>query len=104
MARRSLGYNLETSMQQVRTVGPADSFPMVVVEHLVKRFGSFNALSDINLNVAKGEKIVLCGPSGSGKSTLIRCINHIEKTRFRTNSRRWDRADRPESRYQQRSL
>ncbi|MCC8935593.1 amino acid ABC transporter ATP-binding protein [Bradyrhizobium sp. Arg68] len=52
---------------------------MVVVEHLVKRFGSFNALSDINLKVAKGEKIVLCGPSGSGKSTLIRCINHIEK-------------------------
>ncbi|WP_310879926.1 MULTISPECIES: amino acid ABC transporter ATP-binding protein [Bradyrhizobium] len=66
-------------MQQERTVGPADSFPMVVVEHLVKRFGSFNALSDVNLNVAKGEKIVLCGPSGSGKSTLIRCINHIEK-------------------------
>ncbi|MCP3413590.1 amino acid ABC transporter ATP-binding protein [Bradyrhizobium brasilense] len=52
---------------------------MVVVEHLVKRFGSFNALSDLNLKVAKGEKIVLCGPSGSGKSTLIRCINHIEK-------------------------
>jgi len=66
-------------MQQERTVSPADQFPMVVVERLVKRFGSFNALSDINLNVAKGEKIVLCGPSGSGKSTLIRCINHIEK-------------------------
>ncbi|NWL71708.1 amino acid ABC transporter ATP-binding protein [Bradyrhizobium elkanii] len=52
---------------------------MVIIEHLVKRFGSFNALSGINLTVAKGEKIVLCGPSGSGKSTLIRCINHIEK-------------------------
>ncbi|WP_274613258.1 amino acid ABC transporter ATP-binding protein [Bradyrhizobium acaciae] len=66
-------------MQQERTVSPADPSPMVVVEHLVKRFGSFNALSDVNLEVAKGEKIVLCGPSGSGKSTLIRCINHIEK-------------------------
>ncbi|MHC4047812.1 MULTISPECIES: amino acid ABC transporter ATP-binding protein [Bradyrhizobium] len=66
-------------MQQERAVSPADQFPMVVVERLVKRFGSFNALSDINLNVAKGEKIVLCGPSGSGKSTLIRCIIHIEK-------------------------
>jgi len=66
-------------MQQERTVSPADPFPMVVVEHLVKQFGSFNALSDINLKVAKGEKVVLCGPSGSGKSTLIRCINHIEK-------------------------
>lgn len=52
---------------------------IVAVEHLVKRFGHFTALSDINLSVTAGEKIVLCGPSGSGKSTLIRCINHIEK-------------------------
>ena len=59
-----------------QTVGPAS---IVVVENLVKRFDSFTALTDINLSVAKGEKIVLCGPSGSGKSTLIRCINHIEK-------------------------
>ena len=44
----------------------------------MKRFGTFAALSDVNLSVAKGEKIVLCGPSGSGKSTLIRCVNHIE--------------------------
>jgi len=51
----------------------------VVVESLVKRFGGLTALNDINLSVAKGKKIVLCGPSGSGKSTLIRCINHIEK-------------------------
>ncbi|MDA9398540.1 amino acid ABC transporter ATP-binding protein [Bradyrhizobium sp. CCBAU 45389] len=50
-----------------------------MVEHLIKRFGSFNALSGVSLTVARGEKIVLCGPSGSGKSTLIRCINHIEK-------------------------
>ncbi|MBR0951332.1 amino acid ABC transporter ATP-binding protein [Bradyrhizobium canariense] len=52
---------------------------MVVVENLVKRFGAFTALNDINLRVDKGETIVLCGPSGSGKSTLIRCINHIEQ-------------------------
>ncbi|MBH5399638.1 amino acid ABC transporter ATP-binding protein [Bradyrhizobium sp. CNPSo 4010] len=52
---------------------------MVTVENLVKRFGHFTALNDVNLTVAAGEKIVLCGPSGSGKSTLIRCINHIEK-------------------------
>ncbi|WP_246820090.1 amino acid ABC transporter ATP-binding protein [Bradyrhizobium iriomotense] len=52
---------------------------IVTVENLVKRFGHFTALSDVNLSVAAGEKIVLCGPSGSGKSTLIRCINHIEK-------------------------
>jgi len=51
---------------------------IVVVEGVVKRFGRFTALNDINLCVRAGEKIVLCGPSGSGKSTLIRCINHIE--------------------------
>jgi polar amino acid transport system ATP-binding protein/general L-amino acid transport system ATP-binding protein len=43
-----------------------------------KRFGPFQALTDVNLNVASGEKLVVCGPSGSGKSTLIRCINGIE--------------------------
>jgi general L-amino acid transport system ATP-binding protein len=45
---------------------------------LHKWFGAFHVLKDINLNVAKGEKIVICGPSGSGKSTLIRCINRLE--------------------------
>jgi polar amino acid transport system ATP-binding protein/general L-amino acid transport system ATP-binding protein len=52
---------------------------IVEVKNLVKRYGAFTALNDINLSVGKGETIVLCGPSGSGKSTLIRCINHIEK-------------------------
>ncbi|MCK1651959.1 amino acid ABC transporter ATP-binding protein [Bradyrhizobium sp. 149] len=55
------------------------SAAIIVVENMVKRFGSFTALNNINLEVGRGEKIVLCGPSGSGKSTLIRCINHIEK-------------------------
>ncbi len=40
---------------------------------------SFHVLRDIDLNVAKGERIVICGPSGSGKSTLIRCINRLEE-------------------------
>ncbi|MGY8664330.1 amino acid ABC transporter ATP-binding protein [Bradyrhizobium sp. UFLA05-109] len=67
-------------MRQEGAVSPSDhSSAIVVVENLVKRFGGFTALNDVNLTVAKGEKIVLCGPSGSGKSTLIRCINHIEK-------------------------
>ncbi len=39
----------------------------------------FHVLRDIDLNVAKGERIVICGPSGSGKSTLIRCINRLEE-------------------------
>ncbi|WP_306412217.1 amino acid ABC transporter ATP-binding protein [Ectorhizobium quercum] len=43
-----------------------------------KWYAAFHALKNVNLTVAQGEKIVLCGPSGSGKSTLIRCINHLE--------------------------
>jgi general L-amino acid transport system ATP-binding protein len=43
-----------------------------------KWYGEFHVLRDIDLEVAAGEKIVLCGPSGSGKSTLIRCINRLE--------------------------
>ena len=52
--------------------------PVIVMEGVEKWFGAFQALSDINLSVRAGEKIVLCGPSGSGKSTLVRCINHLE--------------------------
>ncbi len=44
-----------------------------------KWYGDFHVLKDINLNVARGERIVICGPSGSGKSTLIRCINRLEE-------------------------
>ncbi|MGX5735837.1 amino acid ABC transporter ATP-binding protein [Bosea thiooxidans] len=51
---------------------------MIALSHVEKWYGAFKALTDINLTVRKGERIVLCGPSGSGKSTLIRCINHLE--------------------------
>jgi general L-amino acid transport system ATP-binding protein len=44
-----------------------------------KWFGQFHVLKDINLRVARGERIVVCGPSGSGKSTMIRCINRLEE-------------------------
>ena len=43
-----------------------------------KWFGAFHVLRNIDLDVARGERIVICGPSGSGKSTLIRCINRLE--------------------------
>ena len=52
---------------------------IVRMENLNKWYGTFHVLKDINLEVAKGEKIVVCGPSGSGKSTLIRCINRLEE-------------------------
>ncbi|HJR87999.1 MAG TPA: amino acid ABC transporter ATP-binding protein [Acidimicrobiia bacterium] len=53
--------------------------PMIVLENVDKFFGTFQALDDISLTVAKKEVVVVIGPSGSGKSTLIRCINRLEK-------------------------
>ncbi|HEY4200663.1 MAG TPA: amino acid ABC transporter ATP-binding protein [Devosiaceae bacterium] len=44
-----------------------------------KWYGQFQVLRDITLDVAAGERIVICGPSGSGKSTMIRCINRLEE-------------------------
>ena len=46
---------------------------------ICKSFGRFQALTDIDLQVSPGERIVICGPSGSGKSTLIRCVNQLER-------------------------
>lgn len=53
--------------------------PIIQMQNVDKYFAKFQALKNINLEVSKGEKIVICGPSGSGKSTLIRCINRLEK-------------------------
>jgi general L-amino acid transport system ATP-binding protein len=53
--------------------------PIIRMRKVNKWYGSFHVLRDINLEVAKGERIVICGPSGSGKSTLIRCINRLEE-------------------------
>ena len=52
---------------------------MIELEAVHKWYGSFHVLKDINLEVRKGEKVVICGPSGSGKSTMIRCINRLEE-------------------------
>lgn len=53
--------------------------PVIKIQSLNKWFGNFHVLKDIDLEIMKGEKIVVCGPSGSGKSTLIRCINRLEE-------------------------
>ncbi|WP_419205764.1 amino acid ABC transporter ATP-binding protein [Photobacterium leiognathi] len=52
---------------------------MIQLTDVNKWYGQFHVLKNINLNVKKGEKIVICGPSGSGKSTMIRCINSLEE-------------------------
>lgn len=52
---------------------------IISISALNKWYGDLHVLKDINLDVEKGERIVIAGPSGSGKSTLIRCINALEK-------------------------
>jgi general L-amino acid transport system ATP-binding protein len=53
--------------------------PIIALRSVHKWFGSFHVLKNINLDVWKSQKIVVCGPSGSGKSTMIRCINRLEE-------------------------
>ena len=52
--------------------------PVITISGVNKWYKDFHVLKDINLEVGRGEKLVICGPSGSGKSTLIRCINRLE--------------------------
>jgi general L-amino acid transport system ATP-binding protein len=57
----------------------ASSEVIIELNKVNKWYGDFHVLKDIDLEVRKGERIVVCGPSGSGKSTLIRCINRLEE-------------------------
>ncbi|MBT5267272.1 MAG: amino acid ABC transporter ATP-binding protein, partial [Rhodospirillaceae bacterium] len=52
--------------------------PIIRISDVSKYFDDFQALKDVSLEVALGERVVVCGPSGSGKSTLVRCINGLE--------------------------
>ncbi len=56
----------------------AASLPVIIVHGLTKKFGEVFALRDVDLEVNRGEVIVVIGPSGSGKSTLCRCLNRLE--------------------------
>ena len=51
----------------------------ISIRSMNKYYGGFHALKNVDFDVSKGEKVVICGPSGSGKSTLIRCINRLEE-------------------------
>mgnify|MGYP006285342885 CR=1 FL=1 len=52
---------------------------IIQVDKITKKFGSFLALKDVSLQVARREVVVIIGPSGSGKSTLLRCLNGLEE-------------------------
>jgi general L-amino acid transport system ATP-binding protein len=69
----------ESSMTDQQPESTGSDKPMIEMRQVHKWYGQFHVLKDINLDVEKGERIVICGPSGSGKSTLIRCINRLEE-------------------------
>ncbi len=54
------------------------SEPIIIARGVEKWYGQFQALKGVDMEVQKGEVIVIFGPSGSGKSTFIRCLNHLE--------------------------
>ncbi|MCP3461012.1 amino acid ABC transporter ATP-binding protein [Bradyrhizobium sp. CCGUVB23] len=62
----------------IETSSPARA-TAVSIQKVNKWYGSLHVLRDVDLDVAAGERVVICGPSGSGKSTLIRCINNLEE-------------------------
>jgi len=68
--------NSDSQTSQIPTVALSEAIISITGMH--KWFGDFHVLKDIDLEVKRGERIVICGPSGSGKSTLIRCINRLE--------------------------
>ncbi len=58
----------------------ASADTIITINDVGEWFGQFQALRDITLQVATGERIVVCGPSGSGESTMIRCINSAPRS------------------------
>jgi len=53
--------------------------PLVRIKNLQKQFGDLEVLKGVDLDIVKGEVVVILGPSGSGKSTLLRCVNRLEE-------------------------
>jgi len=60
------------------TRAPVDGDNIIVIDNLIKVFGSVTAVRGFSMTVRRGEVVVVVGPSGSGKSTVLRCINHLE--------------------------
>ncbi|MGI9127019.1 MAG: amino acid ABC transporter ATP-binding protein [Roseomonas sp.] len=65
-------------LPHIASAAQADAQPAIELAGVNKWFGALHVLRDVNLAVAPGERVVVCGPSGSGKSTMIRCINRLE--------------------------
>jgi general L-amino acid transport system ATP-binding protein len=63
----------------VASAARTDAPPAILMDKVNKWYGAMHVLRDVSLNVAEGERVVVCGPSGSGKSTMIRCINRLEQ-------------------------
>ena len=68
-----------TSPVSIRPAPPEAQEPIITVRNMSKTFGTFQALSDVTLDVRRSEVLCLIGPSGSGKSTLLRCLNFLEE-------------------------
>ncbi len=74
MGEMNVAEEIKTSIQSA-----AGDDEVIQIVDMHKWYGDFHVLKNINLNVKRGERIVICGPSGSGKSTMIRCINRLEE-------------------------
>jgi len=68
----------EKTVDTVSQSGAADDAPIIRINNLHKSFGDLEVLRGVNMEVTKGEVVVILGPSGSGKSTLLRCVNMLE--------------------------
>ena len=69
---------MSETLEAVASAARTDQPPAIMLDKVNKWYGAMHVLRDVSLNVALGERLVVCGPSGSGKSTLIRCINRLE--------------------------
>ena len=65
--------------EYIASAARTDAPPAIVLDKVNKWFGALHVLRDVDLQIATGERVVVCGPSGSGKSTMIRCINRLEQ-------------------------
>jgi general L-amino acid transport system ATP-binding protein len=69
---------MSAAIETVASAARTDALPAITLDRVNKWFGALHVLRDISMEVALGERVVVCGPSGSGKSTMIRCINRLE--------------------------